>query len=229
MLVAHRGASALAPENSLRAIVLAARYRIDFAEVDIRASRDGALLLVHDEEIVAPETGERRSMTELDSVALQALETSGQRPAQLRDALATARRGGIGLYLELKDPLVMGPLVALLRSSDAADLPNLIIGSFQPQLVAELRDLAPKIPRSVLFGPVTLPEVLETCRATQAAYAHLCSRPIRRSTVDALHRAGLHVMAPHTNHLEEARRFRRSGIDVIASDDPRLLRKLVAE
>jgi glycerophosphoryl diester phosphodiesterase len=227
ILVAHRGASALARENSLDAIVLAAQYRMDFAEVDIRASRDGDLLLVHDAEIVWPETGEPRSVADLDSVSLRALEISGRRPARLRDALATAAACGIGLYLELKDPNTVRPLAAMLRATPSAERPNLIIGSFQPALVAEMSDRAPEIPRSVLFGRTTLPEVLESCRATHAAYAHLCFRPITRSAVDALHGAGLRVMAPHTNHLDEARRFRHSGIDVIASDDPRLLRTLV--
>ena len=228
VLVAHRGASALAPENSLDAIVLAAKYRVDFAEVDIRASQDLELLLVHDEEIVAPDTGERRSVAELDPGTLRALEADGRRPARLGDALATAARCDIGLYLELKDPRAVQPLAAMLRTRATPDRPNLIIGSFQPSLVAEMRELAPEVPRSVLFARTTRRAVLETCRAASAVYAHLCARPIRRSTVDALHRAGLQVMAPHTNQLEEAQRFRRRGIDVIASDDPRLLRALVA-
>jgi glycerophosphoryl diester phosphodiesterase len=226
--VAHRGASALAPENSLQAIVLAAQHRMHFAEVDIRASRDDELLLVHDEAILSPETG-RLSVADLDSESLRALEISGRRPARLRDALATAAACGIGLYLELKDPRTVRPLAAMLRTTTNADRPNLIVGSFQPALVAAMCRLAPEVPRSVLFGRTTLPDVLETCRATKAAYAHLCFRPVRRSAVDALHEAGLQVMAPHTNRLDEARRFRRSGIDVIASDDPRLLRTLVAE
>jgi glycerophosphoryl diester phosphodiesterase len=227
--VAHRGASALAPENSLQAIVLAAQHRMDFAEVDIRASRDDELLLVHDEAILSPETGEPLSVADLDSESLRALDISGRRPARLRDALATAAACGIGLYLELKDPRTVRPLSAMLRTTTTADRPDLIVGSFQPALVAEMWSLAPEVPRSVLFGRTALPDVLETCRATQAAYAHLCFRPVRRAAIDALHEAGLQVMAPHTNRLDEARRFRRSGIDVIASDDPRLLRTLVAE
>ena len=45
----------------------------------------------------------------------------------------------------------------------------------------------------------------------------------RAVIVDALHEAGLLVMTPHTNDAAEARHFAEIGVDVIASDDPRIL------
>ncbi|MBA3851970.1 MAG: glycerophosphodiester phosphodiesterase [Chloroflexi bacterium] len=46
--VGHRGASAMAPENTLLAIRLAISHRLDFAEVDVHLSRDGQLVVHHD-------------------------------------------------------------------------------------------------------------------------------------------------------------------------------------
>jgi glycerophosphoryl diester phosphodiesterase len=59
---------------------------------------------------------------------------------------------------------------------------------------------------------------------TYARYAHPCFRPLDAPIVDALHGAGLLVMAPHTNDPQEARAFADIGIDVLATDDPRVLR-----
>ncbi|MDP9266489.1 MAG: hypothetical protein M3O91_10295, partial [Chloroflexota bacterium] len=78
-------------------------------------------------------------------------------------------------------------------------------------------------PRSVLFRTTDAAAMVETCAAVGAAYAHPCFRPLTRSVVVALHAAGLLVMAPHTNDLDEARAFAALGIDVLASDDPRVL------
>ena len=59
-----------------------------------------------------------------------------------------------------------------------------------------------------------------------ALYAHPCFRPVTHELVDGFHRVGLRVMTPHTNDPLEARSFAALGVDVIASDDPRVLRQL---
>jgi len=65
--------------------------------------------------------------------------------------------------------------------------------------------------------------MIDTCAAVGARYAHPCFRPLEASLVDALHAAGLLVMAPHTNDPTEARAFAQRGIDVLATDDPQVL------
>jgi glycerophosphoryl diester phosphodiesterase len=67
--------------------------------------------------------------------------------------------------------------------------------------------------------------MIATCAAVGAAYAHPCFRPLDAALVDALHAAGLIVMAPHTNDVAEARAFAAAGIDVLATDDPGVLRR----
>src|SRR2546427_2026901 len=49
--VGHRGASALAPENTLRSIELAIDFGLDLVEVDVYLSRDGELVVIHDEDL----------------------------------------------------------------------------------------------------------------------------------------------------------------------------------
>ena len=103
---------------------------------------------------------------------------------------------------------------------------ELIGGSFIPELVAELRAVAPEVPRSMLFSRATVDEMVSTCRKLAATYAHPCFRPVDVAMVNELHAAGLQVMTPHTNDADEAREFARIGVDVIASDDPRVLAQL---
>jgi glycerophosphoryl diester phosphodiesterase len=218
--VGHRGASALAPENTLLAIQLAIRYRLDFAEVDVRLSRDGQLVVHHDADCTT-EDGSRLPIAALTAAELARVpKGDGQVVPTLEEVLALADRR-TGLYVDLKATSTGDGLGALLRR--LPDVPELIGGSFSPALVAELRRAAPEIPRSVLFRRVPSSAMIETCRAVGARYAHPCARPFTPAVIRRLHAAGLQVMTPHTNDPAEAERFREAGADLVASDDPQLL------
>src|SRR2546427_5311990 len=218
--VGHRGASALAPENPLRSIELAIDFGLDLVEVDVYLSRDGELVVIHDEDLrrVArrPESVADLSAAELARVDLG----QGQGVPRLADVLDLAR-GRIGIYVELKGVRTGASLGRLARSG-AADGVELISGSFDPTLVRELRESAPDLPRSVLFARTTTQKMIEVCAAVGARYAHPYFRPLDANVVDALHEAGLLVMAPHTNDPAEAGAFSKIRGGVLATDDPRV-------
>jgi glycerophosphoryl diester phosphodiesterase len=218
--VSHRGASALAPENTLLAVQLAATHGVDFAEVDVHLSRDGDLVVHHDADIRASD-GEHVLITALSTAELSRLALgSGQVVPQLEEVLDAAG-GRIGIYIELKAPGTAQVLGALL--SRMANVPELIVGSVSPALVAEASHAAAGVARSVLFRRASVATMIETCRSVGATYAHPCRRPVTSAAIRELHAAGLQVMTPHTNDPAEAERFRDAGADLVASDDPRLL------
>jgi glycerophosphoryl diester phosphodiesterase len=202
VLVCHRGASALAPENSLEAFRIAMQYGIDFSELDVHVSANDELVVTHD-----PPT----------------------HPAlpRLRDVFDLVR-GQMGLYVELKGAHT-GVALGQLLGHGSAEGVKLISGSFILTLVAELRQAAPDISRSILFSrewqgrPAAM---IDACQRLDVTYAHPCFRPIEQPLIDEFHRAGLLVMTPHTNDPAEARYFAEIGVDVVASDDPRILNSL---
>ena len=219
--VGHRGASALAPENTLRAVQLAIDHGLDLVEVDVHLSRDGEVMVIHDEDLRALARGTER-VADLTAAELARVDLgAGQSVPRLVEIFALAR-GRIGVYVELKG-VGTGAAVGRLARDGAAQGVELISGSFEPVLVQELRAAAPAIPRSVLFRRTSIAEMIDTCAAVGARYAHPCFRPLEASLVDALHAAGLLVMAPHTNDPTEARAFAQRGIDVLATDDPQVL------
>ena len=226
LTVGHRGASALAPENTVRAFELAIEHGLDFAELDVHLSRDGQVMVIHDADLsrVADRPVGVGDLTADELARIDVGE--GQGVPRLVDVFELAR-GRLGLYVELKGDGTGRALGELVRAG-AADGVDLIGGSFRPELVEELRSVAPVVPRSVLFARTPLDELIVTCRRLGARYAHPCFRPVDRATVDALHAAGLVVMTPHTNDAAEARFFAEIGVDVIASDDPRILAPLRA-
>ena len=210
----------MALENTLRAFELAIEHRLDMAELDVHLARDGQLVVVHDADL-ARLFGRAEQVADLTTAELGAAGVPS-----LAEVLAVAR-GCLGLYVELKGPGTGTALGALVASGAASNV-ALIGGSFEPALVHDLRAANPTIPRSVLFGRASVAEMIDVCRALQARYAHPCFRPITAAIVDGLHDADLLVMTPHTNDPAEAREFAVLGVDVIASDDPRVLRPLVS-
>lgn len=225
-VVAHRGASALAPENSLLAVRRAADLGADLVEVDVHLSADGQLVVHHDGGRVLP-SGERVLLRDRVAADLTAIDVGdGQRIPLLSDVLEVAAATGIGVYVELKAEGTADALAKLLATIPPLGRPEIIGGSFSPALVERLRECLPEVPRSILFGRASVDRMVRTCRAADAAYAHPCRRPIHQSAIARLHAAGLAVMTPHSNDPAELRRFRDAGADVIASDDPRLLKAL---
>jgi glycerophosphoryl diester phosphodiesterase len=126
------------------------------------------------------------------------------------------------VYVELKGARTGAALGALVRAG-AAEGVEVVSGSFVPELVAELREVAPEVPRSVLFHRAPVASMVAACAAVGATYAHPCFRPLDAPLLHGLHTAGLIVMSPHTNDPAEARAFAAAGVDVIASDDPSVL------
>jgi glycerophosphoryl diester phosphodiesterase len=208
----------LAPENTLRAFEVAIEHGLDMAELDVHLSRDGELMVIHDADL------ERIANTSSKVSDLTAEELAHYDVPTLRQVFALAKER-LGIYVELKGPKTGEALGELVREG-AAEGVTLICGSFVPELVAELRAVAPEVPRSVLFARATVEEMLRVCRELETTYAHPCFRPVTQEMVDAVHQAGFQVMTPHTNDPDEAREFARIGVDVIATDDPRVLADL---
>src|SRR5919199_1432753 len=122
--VGHRGASALAPENSIRAFELAIEHGLDMAELDVHLSRDGQVMVIHDADLTRL-LGRALRVAELPASELVAFGVP-----RLVDVFELAR-GRLGLYVELKGPGT-GAAVGALVAGGAARGVELISGSFDP-------------------------------------------------------------------------------------------------
>ncbi len=108
-VIAHRGASAYAPENTLAAFKLAKEMGADWFEVDCTLSKDGEVVVIHDDTVdrTTNGTGYVRDLTlydlkQLDAGSWFAPEFAGERIPTLGQALEFAG-SNIGVYIEIKD------------------------------------------------------------------------------------------------------------------------------
>lgn len=173
-VVAHRGASAYAPEHTLEAYTLALDQRADFVEQDLAVSKDGVLVCIHDltlerttdVEAVFPDRGVKgrwlvadftvAELKRLDAGSWFDRKFAGARIPTFQEAVDLVR-GKAGMYPELKDPAFyrnrgVSPeklLADALRKNNIEADPKtpIIIQSFDEETVKALRDVLPRVPR----------------------------------------------------------------------------------
>lgn len=131
-IIAHRGASAYAPENTLAAFDLAADMQAHWFELDCTLSRDGEIVVIHDDSLDRT-TGITGQVADLDWDDIRrqeagswfAPEFATERIPSLRDALELAKRRGIGVYVEIKNSADDGELLDAILEMGDGDTPLL--------------------------------------------------------------------------------------------------------
>lgn len=239
--IAHRGASAAAPENTLAAIRRAAELRSDLVEVDVQRTRDGALVLVHDADLARTTDAARvlphrapwrvRDLTldeigRLDAGSWFSPQYAGEPVPTLEQALGLLATTGTGLQLEAKQPRhhpgITADVAAALR---AHPLDRLAVQSFDHGAMRDFAGLAPAVPVGLLgHPPVRRLQAL-------AGWARQVNPRHRRATpayVDAIHAAGLECLVWTVDRPADLARVLALGVDGVITNRPDLLRSVGA-
>ncbi|MCE2852985.1 MAG: glycerophosphodiester phosphodiesterase [Chloroflexaceae bacterium] len=152
LVIAHRGASAYAPENTLKAFTLAADQGADMCELDVIATSDGALAVFHDDTTGRWEAHDR-DVRQVNMAHMQALDIGGETVPHLAEVLDLARVRGMQLNVELKHAGVARQVLDAIR--DARMHEAVIISSFVAQALAEVRACDATIRTAYLMGSDT--------------------------------------------------------------------------
>ncbi|WP_242636618.1 glycerophosphodiester phosphodiesterase [Myceligenerans salitolerans] len=233
-VVAHRGNSSVAPQNTLAAIEAACRAGADAVEIDLQRTADGAAVVIHDDVVDATTDG-HGAVAHLSLVQLRALDAgrwfgpayAGQRVPLLAEVLEIlVRYPSTRLLLELKG--VWGPaeVRGVTAAIDDAGLgERVLVQSFWPDTVAAARDVAAHLERGLLLA-YEPPDVLDVCAGLDVVACNPSAEMVRRDPgiVTRLHRAGLRVMVWTENdpsgwsHLCDV--DDGAGVDAIITDRP---------
>lgn len=226
LIIAHRGASAEQPENTLAAFRRALALKVDGIELDVHVTRDGVAVVFHDDDLRRL-TGERGSLAARTWRELQKLRVRGTEPIpRLIDVLRLTRRRCV-VQIEIKASVPVAPVVRAVRAARAADA--VILASFSAEIVLAARELAPSIPRMLISegrgSPAALVRQLASCDAAGLSVDH---RAIRSAAwVRGINSRGFAVWSWTVNDARVARRLARWGVAGLLGDNPALLRRLV--
>jgi glycerophosphoryl diester phosphodiesterase len=239
-IVAHRGASHLAPENTVAAAHLAWRKRADAVEVDVHLSQDGRLVVIHDGstkrtagvELEVAETSAER-LRELDVGSFKDEAFAGERIALLEEIVATVpdnRR----LFVEIKcGPEAVSPLENIIEASGKRE--RMVIIGFDFETVKAAKRLMPDVPTYRLVGTRKDEETdawipHDPKLADEVASSGLDGLNVHWAGVTAefagrVHALGLGLYVWTVDDAAEARRLAKLGVAGITTNRPGWLRR----
>jgi glycerophosphoryl diester phosphodiesterase len=215
-VLAHRGASGHAFENSLTAFRAARDQGADGVELDIHATEDGALVVHHDPSISGLGSIEDLSLAAVKTVLLP----NGEAIPTLAEALQVLE--GLEVWVEVKSlPADLdSSLLAALNASPRPDLCR--VHSFDHRIVRRLGELRPSLRRGVLSASYPLDPAAPMLAAGATALWQEASL-IDAELVAAVHRKGGEVIAWTVNDAALARRLGALGVDALCGNYPERL------
>jgi glycerophosphoryl diester phosphodiesterase len=229
-VIAHRGASAEAPENTLAAFRLGIEQKADFIELDVQESADGEVVVVHDSDLMKL-GGPPRKIWEMTAAELRAVDIgsridpkyAGEGVPTLADVLALAK-GRIGVIVELKsyghNDRLEEKVVALVEAAGMEKACQFM--SLDHAMVAKMNRLRPEW-RVGLLAAKTLGDILTVPSDFLAVEAGMANaRFVRR-----VHRAGRDIYVWTVNDPASILLTMSVGVDGLISDRPALARMAV--
>lgn len=220
-IIAHRGASAERPENTLSAVERALEIGVDAVEVDLVITRDRRLAVRHDDLI--EKDGACHFVNELTMEEIRTLDLGGGERVPELDEVLDLVQGRCQLVLDVKC-LGTAPLLAPVLTRRRSGV-EVHVTSFLHSEVVEIGRLCPDVARSINLAavPLRFEAVLEGTGATQAG---LFRGYLNERIVSDLHEHGVGVLAYPVNFVREAEMFAAWRVDAIYTDDPRAMRHL---
>jgi glycerophosphoryl diester phosphodiesterase len=228
-VVAHRGASSAAPENTLISDETARRAGADWIENDVQPSKDGVPHIVHDDTVdrTTNGTGRVRDLTAAQLAALDAGSWfsplhAGARAPTLRAQLDDLRTRGGNLLLEIKGKHTRDEVARIVRDvRDTGMSGRVFVQSFEVEALEYTRELAPDLPLGLLRGDLDADPVAVAAKLGLKAYnpsaAGLAKRP---GAVADLHKAGVAVMVWTVDDASTWKLLEAGGADAIITNRP---------
>jgi glycerophosphoryl diester phosphodiesterase len=214
LVVGHRGAAGLVPENTLPSFRRAFACGVGAIELDVYAI-EGELLVIHDDTLDRTTDG-RGPLAGANLAALRNLDAGGGWPIPFLDEVAGILPPGIGLNVELKGPDTAAPLARFIAD---APVPDLLVSSFDHAELARFHALAPGTRVAPLFDRWT--DNAWSIAARFGAWGINLSRRI--ATPERLAHArtlGLKTIVYTVNELEVARGLIANGATGVFTDVP---------
>jgi glycerophosphoryl diester phosphodiesterase len=222
-IVGHRGARAAAPENTLRAVEVGMACA-DYVEVDVRLSRDGVPVIIHDATLDRTTDGSGALCTSLLS-ELKALDAGeGEHIPTLQEVISLVS-GRCGLIVEIKEKGSEETVCRMMREYDPE---KLIFVSFHEESIRKVKDLLQYVRTGFIFSRGGGDPLLIAVSAR--ADAVLPRKDLLTSSlVEEAHRQGLIVVPWVLNGEDEVLAAEDAGADGFASDDPCRMRALLRD
>jgi glycerophosphoryl diester phosphodiesterase len=211
--VGHRGARAYELENTLESFGKAIELGTNAIELDLRLSRDGKLVICHDDNL-------KRVFNKdlpLNEATLEELkEATGNKIPTLQEALRFMDRKVEKILLEVKEAGYENKVLEAIKKENLED--RVIVVSFLVDALVTVRNLDKKIETGLIYTKFRSP--VDAALKLQARYLMPLYRFVHTKDVEKAHKNNLKMIVWTINTKEEARKYLAKGVDGIATDRP---------
>lgn len=233
MIIGHRGAKALAPENTLAGIKKVMDFNVKWVEVDIQLSQDQIPVVFHDETLERCTNGSgllaENSLSDLKKLDVShpfSSEFKGETIPTLEELLVMCEVNNIGINLEIKIhhdqqmlPLVKKIVEVILRLN--FPLEQLIISSFSIAAVAEIKKQLPHVRRGLIMDKKS--ENLPKAVSELELYSlHIDHQLLTETFTKSLKDLGIVLIVWTVNLKNDLDKYAKWGVDHIITDHPDL-------
>ncbi|MFA6450262.1 MAG: glycerophosphodiester phosphodiesterase family protein [bacterium] len=233
-VIAHRGASGYAPENTMAAFKKAVEMGPDMIEFDVHRTIDGKIVVMHDDATLRT-TGVKNSLatmtydevSKLDAGSSFSKDFAGEKVPTLSEVLEFAK-GKVQVNIEIKAPGCEEETVRLINKLGLKE--TAIVSSFDHNIIKKIKELDPEIKTGALVGDIgsakNIDSIIENCHPDAINPRYL---NVSKSQVKAAHEKGLAVNVYTVNDAVTMQRLIKAGVDGIFSNYPDMLKEVVGK
>ncbi|MBI4464152.1 MAG: glycerophosphoryl diester phosphodiesterase [Acidobacteria bacterium] len=214
--IGHRGAAGHAPENTLLSIQAAITLGADLVELDVRATRDGHFVLLHDGRVDRTTNG-KGAVAEMTLDAIRRLDAGEEQRIPTLWEVLEAASGRVGVILEIKSPGLAEGIAATVRQSGFAG--SILYASFLHQELKVVREVIPSASTMALLksgSPLSPSDLTEV----HVSHVGLPLDPLTRPRVELFHSAAFSVFVYTVNDPSDIEWVKSLGVEGIISDFP---------
>lgn len=242
MVIAHRGASGVAPENTVAAFRKAVEIGVDLIELDVHRTKDGHLVVIHDSTVDRTTRGTvsgavanltLEEIKSLDAGVWKSLRLRGEQVPTLEEALLSAKGEAIFL-IENKVRGLESQIADVIRKTGMQN--NVVFQSFDSASVKAFRSVMPEVPAGVLFGnpgihddTVRAASLVDQALAANASVVAVNYGAVTPAFVRYIQARGLNVWVWTVNRETDMQQMLDAGVDGIITDYPELLNDLLGK
>ncbi len=250
LVFAHRGGGGLFPENTLEAFAYSAKMGVDFLELDVHSTADGALVVMHDGSINRTTNG-RGKVNELTLAELKKLDAGylftkdggqtfpfrgkGITIPTLQEIFDAFPNTTFNVEPKQAEPSVTKPLCEMIRARNMSE--KVIVGSFRQTAIDEFRTECAEVATSATPSEVTKfltmykvglgASYTPPMQALQIPEKAGSLQIVSKDFIESAHKLNLQVHVWTINESEDMRRLIDLGVDGIMTDYPDRLLNLV--
>jgi glycerophosphoryl diester phosphodiesterase len=229
MILGHRGAMGLAPENTLISLETALQYDVDLLEIDVHLSKDKKLMVIHDETVDRTTDGSgfvqdltAKEIRQLDAGKRFHKKFAGQKVPFLSEVLDLVADSPARLNIEIKN----GPIIykdiekkvsTLMEEYDLTD--RIIISSFDHHVLERIKKINPAIHTAILYGS-NIMNFQTYVKDLGVSAVHPHHHWVNEELIRDMHEMDIAVNTWVINSFRQFQNFSKMGVDCIGTNYP---------